>query len=303
MRDSKQPERLRGKLRRTMRPPDWATAAGGLAVGRRGLAPMCLHDLGRDGEADPFAAAVAVARFGHSIEGLENALQVGRRDARPAIANRHHQMRSGRARPRPPPGLLRAVAHGIAQHVLDGAAHQFAVAVDGHRWPWPRTLILQFFTAPSKFASRTSFLDHLIELEGFARELSIGAMQARELQDLADERSSRSISRSSRSSWRPGRRRAGAPARARRACAPTESAVREKCRAIAGSLRRDWRATDRPWRRSPAPAPQARPCGLPVPRSPETACAHVEILAGQRPRARLDAANRRSEVLAPATSW
>jgi len=27
--------------------------------------------------------------------------------------------------------ILRAVAHGIAQHVLDGAAQQVAVAVDG----------------------------------------------------------------------------------------------------------------------------------------------------------------------------
>src|SRR5580658_9328836 len=60
-------------------------AAAAMIVGAR-RAPVGLHDLGRDGEADALAAAVAIARFGDAVERLEYTLQVAGRHSRPAIA-------------------------------------------------------------------------------------------------------------------------------------------------------------------------------------------------------------------------
>src|ERR1700737_4188524 len=48
---------------------------------RPGEAAMGFHDLGRNGQPDPLAAGIAVARFRHPIEGLEYTLQVGGRHA------------------------------------------------------------------------------------------------------------------------------------------------------------------------------------------------------------------------------
>src|ERR1700734_402746 len=53
-------------------------AAAAMIVGAR-RAPVGFHDLGRDGEADTLAAAVAIARFGHAVEGFEYTLQVAGR--------------------------------------------------------------------------------------------------------------------------------------------------------------------------------------------------------------------------------
>src|SRR5260221_342382 len=54
--------------------PDFK-APGSIAGAR--AAAVGLHHLGGDGEANAFAAAVAVARLGHAVEGLKNALKIG----------------------------------------------------------------------------------------------------------------------------------------------------------------------------------------------------------------------------------
>src|ERR1700722_1952376 len=105
--------------------------AASLVVDGLGRASMSLHDLGGDGEADAFATGVAVARFGDAIKRLEYTLQIAGGHSRSPIPNQDHDAARIAARDRDiDGGSLRAVAHGVAQHVLDGASHQLAVAGD-----------------------------------------------------------------------------------------------------------------------------------------------------------------------------
>src|ERR1700679_1679472 len=92
---------------------------------------MRLHDLSGDGESNAFAAGIPVPGLGYPIEGLEYALQVLGGDSGAAVADQNRDLRAGARDGHTDERILVAVAYGIAQHVLDGASQQVAVAVDG----------------------------------------------------------------------------------------------------------------------------------------------------------------------------
>src|SRR5579863_6560878 len=105
--------------------------APSLSPGCLGRPAVSLQDLSGNREPDAFSAGVPVPRLRNPIERLEYAFQIPVGHARPAIPNQ--DLDAGCvARDRDVDGrILGTVAHGVAQHVLDGAAHEIAIAVDG----------------------------------------------------------------------------------------------------------------------------------------------------------------------------
>src|ERR1700733_9475391 len=147
---------------------------------------MRLHDLSGDGESNAFAAGITVAGLGDPIEGLEYAFQIPGGDPGAAVADQNRDIRAGPRDGNVDARVLGAVAYGVAQHVLDGASHQVAVAVDGGlcRALEPDPAILD---GPFEVRVAHHFFDHFVEVEGFAHERCIRAVQPRELQNLADQ--------------------------------------------------------------------------------------------------------------------
>src|SRR5271168_2161415 len=147
---------------------------------------MGFHDLRGDGETDALAAGITIPGFGHAVERLEDALELGRRHPGSAVANGDRE--SGRAAlDRHFHGrALRTIAHGVAQHVLDRAAQELAAAAhDGARRPvglHPTALGGAF-----EFGITHDFIDHLVDVHCLALEGHVGAVEAGELQHLADE--------------------------------------------------------------------------------------------------------------------
>ena len=149
--------------------------------------PVRFHDLGGDGKTDALAAGVSIARFGHAIKGLENALELARGHTRPPIADRHREPRIVPLDRHIHRRTLGTIAHCIAQHVFDRASQQIAVAVD----QGPRGaagLDAAALGGALEVRIAHDFLDYLVHIEGLALERRVGAGELRELEHLADQR-------------------------------------------------------------------------------------------------------------------
>ena len=81
---------------------------------------------------------------------------------------------------------LRTIAHGVAQHVLDRAAQQFAVAVYGAARGRPE-LDVAILGGALEIRVAHDLLDHFVDVERLAVEPRLGAVQSRELENLADQ--------------------------------------------------------------------------------------------------------------------
>ena len=170
---------MAGRLSRTSKPPPRAV------VGPRRPA-VGFHDLRGNGETDALAAAIAVAGFGHAVKRLEDTLELARGNPRSAVANRDREPRRAAFDCHLHGRTLRTIAHGVTQHVLDRAAQQLPIAAH-HAMRRPDGLHLAALGGAFERGIAHHLVDHLVDVERLALEGYVGAVEARELQHLADE--------------------------------------------------------------------------------------------------------------------